>query len=240
MEFSFLTKKHCFLLLAVVILLFFSVFSLFVFYSFPFNFLSGGNENFLLLIFLISIYTVYNFGKYFYPKVKTDKLSFLFNSVIVFLFIFVLFWGWFKRPVLFVFEYDRFRVVRYSDVNIKELSKFLSNYHNASYGKPLKVALRPFQSEAEQHKLIFMALNGYSLSFNHNLWQPYEKSYDSIKSEAKKWKNSEKIKNYFINQNINNDDLGFIPVIDNNKYWVASIDLKNAEILNFYSFDPYE
>nr|WP_158383229.1 hypothetical protein [Comamonas testosteroni] len=163
-----------------------------------------------------------------------------FYSILILLFFLSCYFFLSNRPVLLVFEYDRFRVVHQSDLT-NEGSDALNNAKFSKNKWLAEASLRPFKDGGEQYSLLFKALNGYPLSFNSGLWQNYEDSAFIVVEEAKKWKNSEKLKEYFSKyDSLQDKRYGYLPVIGRDTYWTAKINLDTAEIIGLYPVDPYD
>lgn len=203
-------------------------------YPYPYIFISGGIFYLsiiilLLILFALCIVFLGNFNNKKIPKLMGGVCCLYFLTII---------FAWLNRPVLLAFEYDRLRVLKASDMNsdaLGELGKF-------RFGEPARKSLRSFKDGNEQYQLILMAINGYSLSANSDLWQNYLESADQIKIEAKKWRNSKIIKEYFSKEDNKKyliSKYGYLPVVSEKHFWIASVDLESAEVVSFFPVDPY-
>jgi hypothetical protein len=151
------------------------------------------------------------------------------------------------RPVHLVFEIDRFRVVHAIDIPHEMLQQVPSGITPLPYTGPTVLGLRPFKNEGERMDATMAALQGVSLSFRPDLWQPYDDSRQDVLRVAKP---VSQLKARFQEQTaaINAalpskgdvaDAAQYVPLAGRKDFWTVLVDGRNGDILGFLPLDSF-
>ena len=147
------------------------------------------------------------------------------------------------RPVVTVFEVDRFRVLTPNEIDTSEFREPSVSYKSLSITGPELLGTRRPQSGAESTDALFKAVEGFDIGQRPRFWQPYQKSsgdalaksrsvqilLDRYPAEAKKLA----AKMRYLN--INPEKSRFLPVNARGD-WVAVLD----EVGQFEGFLPVD
>ncbi|HEX7811469.1 MAG TPA: TfpX/TfpZ family type IV pilin accessory protein [Burkholderiales bacterium] len=151
------------------------------------------------------------------------------------------------RPVHLVFEYDRFRVVHAIDIPAEMADRAPSGIKARPITGPTLLALRPFRDADEKFKTTMAALNGWSLSAQPELWQPYPEARKSILEAAKP---VTALKTRFPDRAAEIDkalaDAGraaetvlYLPLATRKDFGTILVDSSTAEVLGFIPLDSF-
>ena len=147
------------------------------------------------------------------------------------------------RPVVTVFEVDRFRVLAPDQIDTSEFNDPGIQYKSLSITGPRLLGARRPQSRVESNDALFKAVEGFDIGQRPRFWQPYQKSsvdalaksrsvqvlLDRYPSEAQKL--AAKMREL----NINPEKSRFLPVNARGD-WVAVLD----ELGQFKGFLPVD
>ncbi|TAK78329.1 MAG: pilus assembly protein [Aquabacterium sp.] len=89
------------------------------------------------------------------------------------------------RPVAFVFEVDRFRLVGAADVRRQELPQARAAYRHLSLRGPLLLAARESNPGDERLQTIKLALQGYDVGTRPSYWVPYDSQLKRVLASAR-------------------------------------------------------
>jgi hypothetical protein len=219
-------------------------------YPYPYSEISGGRQLFTLVVavdvVLGPLMTLIIFNR---AKPRRELLSDL--TVVAMLQLAALGYGlwtvFVSRPVHLVFEYSRMTVVHAIDTTPDLLAKAPPGLQRLPLRGPTVVALRPFESPAEEFDATMAALNGAPLAARSDLWQPYVTATPRILKEAKP---ASDLHGHFpgqadlINQAIaatgrSVAGLRYLPLLDRHVAWTVLLDAVTAEPLGFVPLDSF-
>lgn len=136
------------------------------------------------------------------------------------------------RPVLLVFEVDRFRAITPADVYMRELPEALPAYRHLSLTGPKLVGTRAPRPGDEQLKAFDLAAQGVDIGQRPLYWQPYDLSRATAVSKARPVK--ELVQKYLSRRseidaalkasNVTEDRGRFLPVTSRKASWVTILD----------------
>jgi hypothetical protein len=89
------------------------------------------------------------------------------------------------RPVVLVFEVDRFRALSAADIDHKELQLAPPNLRHLSLTGPRLIGSRLPRTPNEQLKAIDMGFQGIDIGQRPRFWQPYEMSRSQALKKAR-------------------------------------------------------
>lgn len=94
-----------------------------------------------------------------------------------------------NRPVYIVFDTIRFELVQAGDIPKGSLALATEHYSSLGWGKPKFVAVKPIKSDEERSNRLFVELEtGVSPSKQPNLYEPIERQWKQINTEAESLK----------------------------------------------------
>ena len=151
------------------------------------------------------------------------------------------------RPVAIVFEVDRFRVVSYADVQIKELPQALPALRTLSITGPKILGARKPRTSEERLKALDMALQGADISVRPSFWQPYSDSAKDALERARPLsvlfkqypKHIQEINDAVLKTGRGADKLKFLPLSARNTNWSVLIDAGTGMIVGFVPYDGF-
>ncbi|MBK7002455.1 MAG: pilus assembly protein [Rhodoferax sp.] len=219
-------------------------------YPYPYRELSGGRELFILLVsvdvILGPLMTLVVFTR---TKPWRELLRDL--TAIGLMQLAALGYGLWSvseaRPVHLVFEYDRFRLVHAVDVPQEWLSKIPAGIEALPLSGPTLLSLRPFRNQKEKIDATMLDVQGLSLAFQPEFWQPYEAASAEILAKARP---VSVLKTRFPDQaaaidqvlgglGINPQTVVYLPLASRKAFWTVFLDSSNARILAFMPLDPF-
>ena len=222
-----------------------------VWYPYPYREISGGRELFILIVTIDVIlgplitFAVFNRAKPM-RELKRDL------TVVVLIQLAALGYGlwtvFVARPVLLVFEYNRFRVVHAIEIDETELPKALPALRQMPMGGVKPLGLRAFKDGNEMADATIAAVGGgVSLSAKPELWQPYAASAVQIKLVAKpmavlKTKfptNAAQIDAAITSSGKSMDQLSWLPMVGRKSYWTVLIDAQSTLPVAYLPLDSF-
>ena len=132
---------------------------------------------------------------------KKDKKSLKFDlAVIVVLQLAAFIYGIYNiaisRPVYIAFDTIRFEVVQANNIPVESLEQASAPYNTLGWGKPKFVAVKPIKSDEERSNRLFVELEtGVSPSKQPNLYEPIERQWKQINTEAESLKKLQQYNN---------------------------------------------
>ena len=237
------------LLISISILIISACFVFFIWYPGDYAKLSGVEKVFFYLILVDCLLGPLLTLLVFNPsKVKSVWLKDL--SVISLLQISALVYGMFvvfdARPILLVFEGDRFRVVSSLNVN-KNIPKpgFLSS--NGFFSRPIIIAAHLSKPGDEDYlESVKLSMQGIYPSFRPERWITYRSAIDDVLNSSKKLSvlgTSNILNNFLEKNNVEGDDYRYLPITVDNlqaENWIAIIDVKNGDLIKFLPINGWK
>lgn len=92
---------------------------------------------------------------------------------------------WVARPVVMVFEIDRFRVLSEGQIRVSELPQSPAAYRTLSWRGPIVVGTRKPVSVADRNDALFSAVDGFDIGQRPIYWQPYDQSRADVRLRAR-------------------------------------------------------
>lgn len=148
-----------------------------VWYPWPCSVLAGGRSLFWLVVSVdvilgpVLTLVVFNTAK---PRAELVRDLACIGAVQLAAFGYGLHTVYEVRPVAFVFEVDRFRLVGAADVLQRELPQARPEYRRLPLGGPRLLAARESKPGQERLQAIQLALQGYDVGTRPSYWTPYE------------------------------------------------------------------
>lgn len=219
----------------------------FVWYPNPFGFAGGGLKLFLLVSIIDLIlgplltFVVFN-------PLKKRSLMLLDFSVIAALQFSALVYGvnvvYVGRPVAVVFEGNRFRVVRASDIAEKELQKAKDGFRQLSMSGPKLIGTRPV-TDAEQSEALDRAMKGEDIGMRPEFWVDYKDCQERAKPELrsidillKRFPDQKsELEEIAKRAGVRLDQLGFLPAIANTSMFSVLIRRDNGSFVAYVLLD---
>lgn len=216
-------------------------------YPWPYRFVSGGQELFLLLITVDVVMgpcltlVIFNTDKG-WRYLRRDL------AVIASLQLAALAYGlhavYAARPVSLVFEKDRFRVISVVDVYEPELKKALPQYRHLPLTGPWLLGARA-PTDEEYADALEMGFKGVDVGQRPTFWQPYEQSREEAARKArpvsmlyeKHDERSDQLDRALADQNLSRDNTLFLPMLARED-WVVLLH-PNGDIAGFAPFDGW-
>ncbi|WNO05570.1 TfpX/TfpZ family type IV pilin accessory protein [Rhodoferax mekongensis] len=221
-----------------------------IWYPYPYQKISGGQELFVLLVsvdvIMGPLITLAVFDKRKPLRELRRDLA-----IVVLLQLFALGYGlWtmsMARPVHLVFEIDRFRVVHAIDVPPELLDQTRPGIVALPYRGPTVLGLRPFKDDLEKMHATLAALQGLQLSYRPEFWQSYDASRNDVLRIAKP---IEQLKARFPDsvRQIEAATAGkaeaartilYVPLSGRKDFWTVLIDGRNGDILGYLPLDSF-
>lgn len=221
-----------------------------VWYPYPYREISGGSELFLLVVTvdiilgpLITL-AVFNRSKP-WTELRRDLV------IVGILQLAALSYGLWTvavaRPVHLVFEIDRFRIVHAIDVERELLTQIPAGVTAQPFTGPSILGLRDFKDSQESMQATIAALQGVQLAFRPDLWQPYEKSIESVLKEAKPVailimrfpEQANAIRAVVHDSGYKPEELVYLPLIGRKSYWTVFLDSANAKVVTYMPLDSF-
>ena len=219
-------------------------------YPFPYDRLAGGNAFALVMVLAILICGAVLAALRWSPKRPIDEpwllLLLLYGALAVTTWLAVQ-----NRPVYLVFEFDRFRVVRASDVPRNLLDKAPAGLATLPTSGPELLSLRPFRNSDEQLQNTMAALHGLPLAARPEMWQAYGLAANDVIRDARENKNPAKrpmigsegarqaVAEVLQKKQLTEADVGYLPVVSEKKFWTAVTDLRTGKVVGFMPVDLY-
>jgi len=221
-----------------------------VWYPGAYRILAGGTE-LLVLIMVVDVvlgplltFAVYNKAKGhihlrrdLFTIVSLQVLALLYGLYVVFL----------ARPVVLIFEFDRFRIISDSEVVKSELPEALPAFQELPIGGPITVALRRSETGEERSNALATAVfEGVDTSQRPKFWIPYgaaERAQATLLARpvellAKQYPDAQKsIDQLLAPGNYSIESTGFLPVRAKNE-GVVLID-QSGDVIGFLQLDGY-
>jgi membrane-associated phospholipid phosphatase len=221
-----------------------------VWYPGEYRVLAGGTE-LLLLIMMVDIvlgplltFAIYNKAKG-HTHLRRDLLTIVALQLLALLYgLYVVFLA---RPVVLIFEFDRFRIVSDSEVVKSELPSALPAYQQLPIGGPITVSLRRSEPGAERSNALATAVfEGVDTSQRPIFWVPYGTEERAKATSAarpvellsKQYPSALKsIEHLLMTGNYDKDTVRFLPVRAKND-GVVLLD-QSGEVIGFLDVDGY-
>jgi hypothetical protein len=89
------------------------------------------------------------------------------------------------RPVALVFEVDRFKVVRATEVLTSELANVAPPYQQLSITGPVLLSTREPADADERNKALMLSLSGFDIGQRPSFWQPYGTATPRVLSKSR-------------------------------------------------------
>lgn len=164
-------------------------------------------------------------------------------AVIIFLQMTAFFYGMFivfdARPILLVFEGDRFRLVSSLDVNHDALNSNKLVSHEL-FSKPEIIAARlSHPGDVDYLSSVQLSMQGIYPSFRPDRWIPYDNAVKDVLRSSKPLSLVDKNKiltNYLNQANFDVNSYKYLPItVDNlqSENWIAIIDANNGSLIKF-------
>jgi hypothetical protein len=241
---------HFFVSILIALIAFLVIFKLW--YTFPYNEVSGGAELFFILVAVdVSIgplLTAVVFSKkkplYVFFKdvtmIATVQLAALCYGI----------WTLYEaRPVLIAFEGDRFRIVSNADIVVSTDEDRLLKSRNLSLCGPKPIGVKLLDGNDPDFPLsIQMAMAGLHPAFQPKRWTPYASELVNVINALKDMntlmqKNIAKIdyiNSWLIENDLSKDSVGYIPLVSNKVTdWVVVVDKKAGLIKGYLHVDGW-
>jgi hypothetical protein len=221
-----------------------------IWYPYPYREISGGRELFLLMVTVDAILgplitlAVFNRAKP-WSELWRDL------AVVAALQFAALGYGlwtvYVARPVHMVFEYDRFRVVHAIDVVPELLAQTLPGITALPLTGPTLLALRPFKDGQEKMDATMAALQGLTLSFRPDLWQPYAQSVPEVLQVAKPvselkvrfTREAAEIDRVLTQAGRTPQNTVYVPLAGRNAFWTVFLDALTAQVVATMPLDSF-
>lgn len=147
------------------------------------------------------------------------------------------------RPVVLVFEADRFVVVSASQVDISSLAEASSPWQSLSWTGPVVLGTRKARDAAETLYSIELSLRGLEPSARPGWWQSYEDSRESVKMRmrplvslrATQWGDNKNLIDETVRDiGLSLEQIHFLPLVSQKSLdqWVILLDI-NANIVGY-------
>ena len=164
------------LLISIAVASLAAVLVFFLWYPGPFRFMAGGRDLFLLVTIVdVVIGPVLTFAVFNRAKGARHLARDL--AVIGLLQLAALIYGlhtvYIARPVVMVFEVERFRLVTANDVLVEELPKAPPELRELSLTGPKVIGARRPEPGAERNDAMFMGVSGIDVGQRPLFWRPY-------------------------------------------------------------------
>jgi hypothetical protein len=221
-----------------------------VWYPYPYREISGGRELFLILVAvdvvvgpLITL-AVFNRAKPW--RVLRRDLAFI--GLIQLAALGYGLWTVFvARPVLLVFEIDRFRVVHAIEVPEELLNRAPAEWQALPLFGPTVLAVRPFRSAEEEFQTTMGALQGLQLSARPDLWQAYPDARLRVLEAARPAgrlrqrfpEYAEEIDRAIARTGHPPDSLRYLPLVGRKVFWTVLLHSSTAEVVGFLPLDSF-
>lgn len=161
---------------------------LLVWYPWPYSVLAGGRSLFWLVVSVDVILgpaltlVVFNVAK---PRAELVRDLACIGAVQLAALGYGLHTVYEVRPVAFVFEVDRFRLVGAADVLQRELPQARAEYRHLPLDGPRLLAARESRPGDERLQAIDLALKGYDVGTRPSYWVPYESERARVLAKAR-------------------------------------------------------
>lgn len=157
-------------------------------YPGAYRLMSGGRELFLLIIVVdvvlgpVLTFTVFDTGKCLnhlrrdvamIGLIQLAALGYGMNTVYL------------ARPVLLVFEVDRFRVLTTADLDLTETPRARPEFRRLPLTGPWVIGTRKSIPGADKDEAIFKGIDGIDIGQRPSFWQPYSESKAQAEARAK-------------------------------------------------------
>ncbi len=219
-------------------------------YPWPFRSAAGGQALFLLIISVDLVlgptltFVVFN-------RSKTTSHLVRDLAVIAALQLAGLVYGlhtvYLARPVVVVFEVDRFHAISEVEVQHAELPQALPELRTLSLTGPKILGTRQSRTSEEKRKTLDLSLQGIDIGVRPSYWQPYSSSARAAVERSRPV--SDLIKHYpyhaqAINQEIKKtgrmaDELRFLPLVARETNWSVLLDAKTGEVVGYVQYDGF-
>jgi hypothetical protein len=153
------------------------------------------------------------------------------------------------RPVFLVFEYDRFRVVHMVDITESLWAKS-DEEKKHSLWSPMEIrALREFKSDSERSDATIMAINGYPLAFQTQLWSKYGPEVKGLNKTVRpaehfanrypQWSESVLTNIRKVDANAALGDFVYTTMMDKNNFWTVFLDRSTLQPKFYLPVDSF-
>jgi hypothetical protein len=227
-----------------------------VWYPYPYREISGGRSLFFLVVSVdvimgpLMTLVVFNRSK---PRRELSRDL----SVIGLLQVAALAYGLWTmavaRPVHLVFEIDRFRVVHAIEIPTNLLGQAPADLQQLPLMGPTLLSVREFKDAKESFDATMAAMQGIPLSARPDLWQSYAAAKPQIVARARPLA---ELKIRFPTHAADLDQalvssstasygtrpetsVGYVQMIDREKFWTVLIDVNTAEVIAFVPIDSF-
>jgi hypothetical protein len=177
---------HLILSLAVAMLVAFVVFG--IWFPYPLRHLAGGIDLFWILIAVDVVCGPFLTGLLYSPKKPKRELA-IDLLLIVVIQLGALIYGIYSiaqaRPVVLVFESDRFVAVTAAQVDTANLPQALPAWQSLSWSGPILLGTRKASDGQETLKSIELSLRGLEPSARPGWWQSYDESRPAVRQRMK-------------------------------------------------------
>jgi hypothetical protein len=152
------------------------------------------------------------------------------------------------RPVFIAFEYDRFRVVKASDIDPSKISLAPPELRELSHTGPRFLAAKQLEPGSKEYlQSLAMAATGTHPAYQPSRWEAYSSQQSKVRAAAKplmslpgaKDRRSE-FERRAQEWGVAIDDIGYIPLVAaRNEDWVLAIKRSNGQILGYLPGDGW-
>lgn len=153
------------------------------------------------------------------------------------------------RPVLLVFEVDRFRVVTAVDVDFEKLQNALPEMRSLSLTGPKTIGVRvPVSSDSDYIESLDMSLAGIDAALRPPNWRVYDEQRAAVLKKAKGLAQLRQmhpdqlatIATALAATGMSEGAIGFLPMVSRrSSSWVTLVDLANANVVGFAPVDGF-
>lgn len=141
--------------------------------------MSGGRELFLLItsvdVVLGPLLTLVAFNQK-KPRAELRRDLAIIGLIQLSALVYGLHTTYVARPVVLVFEVDRFRVIPDADVRKEELPDAAEGFRSLSMTGPRLIGARDARPGDEKNDALFMGLKGFDIGQRPSFWQPYDEA----------------------------------------------------------------
>lgn len=221
-------------------------------YPSPFNDLFGGKQLFFWLVTVdVIIGPMLTFVVFNTVKPRSELIRDL--GVIVFFQLAAMIYGLYvvtqARPVWVACEGDRFRVVRYVDIDLKDLGEAPESLRSISWFGPQLLSVRLAQSsDPEYLNSVQASAAGHHPAFRPGRWQPYDEHRQEVAANAlkisalkeKKPEQAKLIEDHLSKIGREVSQVSYMPLIAGDHYdWVVVLDGATAQPLGYVHADGW-
>lgn len=246
-------RLRAFLLHLAISLFFSALAALLVFgiwYPYPYRYISGGRELFLLVI-AVDVVMGPIITMVIFNRSKTYRHLFMDFTIIGLLQVAALLYGLWAvfsaRPVHLVFEYYRVAVVHAADVDQSTLIQAPPSLQSLPLNGPTLLSLRPFKGGNEEFDSTMAALGGVSQAAQPALWQPWDAarveilkaSRPAIGLKQRFTEQASQIDDAIVATGRAADHLRYLPLLSRKQAWTVLIDAQTTVPVGFLPLDSF-